>query len=139
MPRLTEQGQQELIRFVEADKPLPDKYRFVFFEDQREVELACQRQDERSLQYRPTLPSHRVGGRAARGKARPRQPDGPAGKACCSATDYDTTQQGGSNGDRMVFGMPANGRIPSAWLSFVGMNGKTAAAELNVVDCTAKR
>jgi adenine-specific DNA-methyltransferase len=39
MPRLTEQEQQEIIRFVEADKPLPDKYRFLMFEDKREVEL----------------------------------------------------------------------------------------------------
>ncbi len=28
MPRLTEQEQQEIIRFIEADKPLPDKYPF---------------------------------------------------------------------------------------------------------------
>ncbi len=33
MPRLTEQEQQEIIRFLEADKPLPDKYRFLLFED----------------------------------------------------------------------------------------------------------
>lgn len=39
MPRLTEQEQQEIIRFLEADKPLPDKYRFLLFEDKREVEL----------------------------------------------------------------------------------------------------
>src|SRR5450756_3195749 len=39
MPRLTEQEQQEIIRFVEADKPLPDKYRFLLFADKREVEL----------------------------------------------------------------------------------------------------
>jgi len=26
MPRLTEQEQQEIIRYIEADKPLPDKY-----------------------------------------------------------------------------------------------------------------
>jgi DNA modification methylase len=39
MPRLTEQEQQEILRFVEADKPLPDKYRFLLFEDKREVEL----------------------------------------------------------------------------------------------------
>ncbi len=38
MPRLTEQ-EQEIIRFIEADKPLPDKYRFLPFEDKREVEL----------------------------------------------------------------------------------------------------
>ncbi|MDO8847711.1 MAG: site-specific DNA-methyltransferase [Coriobacteriia bacterium] len=39
MPRLTEQEQQEIIRFLEADKPLPDKYRFLLFGDKREVEL----------------------------------------------------------------------------------------------------
>ena len=33
MARLTEQEQQEIIRFIEADKPLPDKYRFLLFED----------------------------------------------------------------------------------------------------------
>ena len=39
MPRLTEQEQQEIIRFIEADKPLPEKYRFLLFEDKREIEL----------------------------------------------------------------------------------------------------
>lgn len=39
MARLTEQEQQEIIRFLEAGKPLPDKYRFLLFEDKREVEL----------------------------------------------------------------------------------------------------
>ena len=39
MPRLTKQEQQEITRFIEADKPLPDKYRFLLFEDKREVEL----------------------------------------------------------------------------------------------------
>jgi DNA modification methylase len=39
MPRLTEQEQQEIVRYIEADKPLPDKYRFLLFEDKREVEL----------------------------------------------------------------------------------------------------
>ena len=39
MQRLTEQEQQEIIRFVETGKPLPDKYRFLLFDDKREVEL----------------------------------------------------------------------------------------------------
>jgi hypothetical protein len=39
MPRLTEQEQQEIIRYIEADKPLPDRFRFLLFEDKREVEL----------------------------------------------------------------------------------------------------
>ena len=33
MPRLTEQEQQEIVRFIEADRPLPEKYRFLLFED----------------------------------------------------------------------------------------------------------
>lgn len=39
MPRLTEQELQEIYRYLEADKPLPDKYRFLLFADKREVEL----------------------------------------------------------------------------------------------------
>ncbi|TFH37623.1 MAG: site-specific DNA-methyltransferase [Anaerolineales bacterium] len=39
MPRLTEQEQQEIIRYIEADKPLPDKFRFLLFGEKREVEL----------------------------------------------------------------------------------------------------
>ena len=43
MPRLTEQEQQEIVRYIEADKPLPDRYRFLLFEDKREVELVWNR------------------------------------------------------------------------------------------------
>jgi len=39
MARLTEQELQDIIRYLEADKPLPDKYRFLLFADKREVEL----------------------------------------------------------------------------------------------------
>ena len=39
MPRLTPTEKQDIIRFLEADKPLPDKYRFLLFDDKREVEL----------------------------------------------------------------------------------------------------
>ena len=39
MAHLTEQEQQEVIRFIEARKPLPDKYRFLLFDEKREVEL----------------------------------------------------------------------------------------------------
>ncbi|MCC7220031.1 MAG: site-specific DNA-methyltransferase, partial [Candidatus Contendobacter sp.] len=39
MARLTEQEKQEIIRFLETEKPLPDKYRFLLFEEKREVEL----------------------------------------------------------------------------------------------------
>ncbi|WP_165067579.1 site-specific DNA-methyltransferase [Desulfovibrio sp. ZJ200] len=39
MSRLTDQEKQEIIRYLDEDKPLPDKYRFLLFEDKREVEL----------------------------------------------------------------------------------------------------
>lgn len=39
MPRVTEQEQQEIVRYREPDKPLPDKFRFLLFEEKREVEL----------------------------------------------------------------------------------------------------
>ncbi len=38
MPRLTGQEQQDIIRYVEADKPLPDKYRFLLFGGKRSLE-----------------------------------------------------------------------------------------------------
>jgi DNA modification methylase len=37
--RLTDQERQEVLRFIEQGKALPDKYRFLLFEDKREVEL----------------------------------------------------------------------------------------------------
>ena len=39
MPQLTDQEKQEIIRYLEANKQLPDKYRFLLFEEKREVEL----------------------------------------------------------------------------------------------------
>jgi DNA modification methylase len=39
MAKLTEQEQQEVIRYLEAGKPLPEKYRFLLFDDKRELEL----------------------------------------------------------------------------------------------------
>ena len=39
MTRLTPAELQEINRFLEAEKPLPDKYRFLLFDDKREVEL----------------------------------------------------------------------------------------------------
>jgi hypothetical protein len=39
MAQLTPQEQQEVNRFLEAGKPLPDRYRFLLFDDKREVEL----------------------------------------------------------------------------------------------------
>lgn len=39
MLNLSDQEKQEIIRYLEADKPLPDKYRYLLFDDKREVEL----------------------------------------------------------------------------------------------------
>jgi DNA modification methylase len=39
MAQLTPAEMQEIGRFLDAGKPLPDKYRFLLFEDKREVEL----------------------------------------------------------------------------------------------------
>ena len=35
MPKLTEQEKREVIGFLEADKPLPDKYRFLLFDEKQ--------------------------------------------------------------------------------------------------------
>ena len=37
--KLTDNKKQVILRFIEAGKPLPDKYRFLPFDDKREVEL----------------------------------------------------------------------------------------------------
>ncbi len=37
--KLTDHEKRDIIKLLEADKPLPDKYRFLLFDDKREVEL----------------------------------------------------------------------------------------------------
>jgi len=37
--QLTDREKQDIQRYLDANKPLPDKYRFLLFEDKREVEL----------------------------------------------------------------------------------------------------
>lgn len=39
MARLTDAERQDILRHLDADQPLPDKYRFLLFEDKREVEM----------------------------------------------------------------------------------------------------
>jgi len=36
---LSEAEKRDLTQLIQADKPLPDKYRFLLFEDKREIEL----------------------------------------------------------------------------------------------------
>ena len=37
--KLTDNEKRDIIKLLEADRPLPEKYRFLLFEDKREVEL----------------------------------------------------------------------------------------------------
>lgn len=37
--KLTDNEKRDIVKLLEADKPLPDKYRFLLFDDKREVEL----------------------------------------------------------------------------------------------------
>ena len=37
--KLTDNEKREILKLIETDKPLPDKYRFMLFDDKREVEL----------------------------------------------------------------------------------------------------
>jgi len=37
--KLTDNEKREILKLIEADKPLPEKYRFLLFDDKREVEL----------------------------------------------------------------------------------------------------
>ena len=37
--KLTDNEKREVLKLIEADKPLPDKYRFLLFDEKREVEL----------------------------------------------------------------------------------------------------
>lgn len=39
MPRLTDQEKADIVRHLEQDKPLDERYRFLLFDDKREVEL----------------------------------------------------------------------------------------------------
>nr|VFJ95238.1 MAG: adenine-specific DNA-methyltransferase [Candidatus Kentron sp. LFY] len=39
MPRLSDQEKQEIMRCLETDRALPERYRFLLFDDKREVEL----------------------------------------------------------------------------------------------------
>ena len=36
---LTENEKRDAVKLIEAGKPLPDRYRFLLFDDKREVEL----------------------------------------------------------------------------------------------------
>ena len=37
MPQLTETEKQDILRYLEADKPLPEKYRFLLFDVRQEL------------------------------------------------------------------------------------------------------
>jgi len=66
MSRLTEREQQDIIRYIEADKPQLDKYRFLLFEDKREVELVWNGKTNDVCNIVLPFQGDRAGGRAAR-------------------------------------------------------------------------
>ena len=92
MPRLTEQEQQEIVRFIEAGRPFPDKYRFLLFDEKREVELVWNGKTSEVCNI--VLPfqvsGHRAGRRAACRKGHALA-DGPvfAGRARTSTQGMD--------------------------------------------------
>ncbi|HQX51875.1 MAG TPA: hypothetical protein PLR25_18290 [Planctomycetaceae bacterium] len=55
MAGLTDQEKQEVLRYLEADKPLPEKYRFLLFEDKREVELVWNGKTGDVCKHRPAV------------------------------------------------------------------------------------
>ena len=59
MAQLTEQERQEVIRFIETGRALPDRYRFLLFEEKREAELLGLLEDiEDSLTTKEKYTSH---------------------------------------------------------------------------------
>ena len=43
--KLSEQEKRDVIKYLEAGKPLPEKFRFLLFDDDREVGACLERQD----------------------------------------------------------------------------------------------
>ena len=37
--KLTENEKRDVLKYIEADKPLPEKYRWLLFADKKQVEL----------------------------------------------------------------------------------------------------
>ncbi len=63
---LSDAEKRDLIQLIEQGRPLPEQYRFVLFEDEREVESVWNRKHPRGLHHRAALPVAGAGGRAAR-------------------------------------------------------------------------
>ena len=59
--KLTDNEKRDIMKLLEADKPLPDRYRFLLFEDNREVEkgkIAKLVKDKQGVFRRETLTDH---------------------------------------------------------------------------------
>ena len=54
---LTEQEKREIARLVAENKPLPDKYRFLLFQDKKQVELVSVELRQWMNQGRNNLPT----------------------------------------------------------------------------------
>jgi site-specific DNA-methyltransferase (adenine-specific)/adenine-specific DNA-methyltransferase len=53
---LSDAEKRDLVKLIEQGKPLPEKYRFVLFEDKREVELVWSGKKPRGLHRRAPVP-----------------------------------------------------------------------------------
>ncbi len=81
MPReahyeLTDTEERDLIKLIEQGKPLPEKYRFLLFEDKREVELVWNGKTARSAP--PSFPSRPSSTSTNPGRKKPPSPNSPS-------------------------------------------------------------
>lgn len=54
---LNDAEQRDLVTLIQQGKALPEKYRFILFEDKREVELRLERKDARRVHYSAAFPN----------------------------------------------------------------------------------
>jgi site-specific DNA-methyltransferase (adenine-specific)/adenine-specific DNA-methyltransferase len=47
--KLTDNEKREVLKLIESEKPLPDRYRFLLFDDKREVELVWNGKTNKTL------------------------------------------------------------------------------------------
>ena len=93
MALLSEQEKQEIIRYLEADKPLPDKYRFLLFDDKRQVELVWNGKTNEVCNI--VLPFQTI--EHVDEPREEKKPKEPSLKCCCSTNAADNLRAGPTN------------------------------------------
>ena len=84
---LTDAQKRDLTQFTQHGKPLPEQYRFILFEDKRDVDWSGT-QDPRGLHHRTALPVAGARGQAAPGGGG--RASVPARTASCSLSPRNT-------------------------------------------------